>query len=48
MDKPSVKERARDELRNYALVAGYLFVCFAVLWFYETNLDPAAPTSWPT
>jgi hypothetical protein len=37
MDKPSVKERARDELHNYALVAGYLFVCFAVLWFYETT-----------
>jgi len=37
MEKTSVRERARDELRNYALVAGYLFVCFAVLWFYETT-----------
>ncbi len=37
MAKTSVRERARDELRNYALVAGYLFVCFAVLWFYETT-----------
>jgi len=37
MAKTSVKERAREELRNYALVAGYLFVCFAVLWFYETT-----------
>jgi hypothetical protein len=37
MAKTSVKERAREELRNYALVAGYLFICFAVLWFYETT-----------
>lgn len=37
MDKATVKERARDELRNYAIVSGYLFVCFAVLWFYETT-----------
>lgn len=37
MDKTTVKERARDELRNYAIVSGYLFVCFAVLWFYETT-----------
>jgi hypothetical protein len=37
VDKTSAKERARDELRNYAIVSGYLFVCFAVLWFYETT-----------
>lgn len=37
MDKATVKEKARHELRNYAFVAGYLFVCFAVLWFYETT-----------
>lgn len=37
MDKATIKEKARHELRNYAFVAGYLFVCFAVLWFYETT-----------
>lgn len=37
MDKATVKEKARHELRNYAFVAAYLFVCFAVLWFYETT-----------
>ena len=33
----TVKDRARDELRNYAFVSGYLLVCFTVLWFYETT-----------
>lgn len=37
MDKATIKEKAQHELRNYALVSGYLFVCFAVLWFYETT-----------
>jgi hypothetical protein len=37
VDKATVKEKARHELRNYAFVSGYLFVCFAVLWFYETT-----------
>jgi hypothetical protein len=34
----SLKERARDELRNYAIVAAYLYICFAVLMFYESTL----------
>jgi hypothetical protein len=34
----SLKERARDELRNYAVVAAYLYVCFAVLMLYESTL----------
>jgi hypothetical protein len=37
LDKATIKEKARHELRNYAFVSGYLFVCFAVLWLYETT-----------
>lgn len=38
MTERSLKERARDELRNYAVVAAYLYVCFAVLMLYESTL----------
>lgn len=40
MSERTLKERARDELRNYAVVAAYLYVCFAVLLFYESTLLP--------
>lgn len=40
MSERSLKERARDELRDYAVVAAYLYVCFAVLMFYESTLVP--------
>jgi hypothetical protein len=36
--KPTLKERAREELRNYAIVAGYLYVCLAALVLYKTAL----------
>jgi hypothetical protein len=36
--KPTLKERAIEELHTFKLVAGYLFVCFAVLMFYESTL----------
>jgi hypothetical protein len=42
MNKTSMKERAGKELRNYAVVAAYLFVCFAVLMFYESTLPGGA------
>jgi hypothetical protein len=32
------KQRARDELRSYALVAGYLYVCFGAILLYKTAL----------
>lgn len=38
MSTPTTKERAREELRSYAVVAAYLFVCFAVLMFFESTL----------
>ncbi|MCM2309987.1 MAG: hypothetical protein NDI84_01175 [Steroidobacteraceae bacterium] len=38
MSERTLKERARDELRNYAVVAVYLYVCFAVLMLYESTL----------
>ena len=40
--KPTLKERAIEELRTFKLVAGYLFVCFAVLMFYESTLPGGA------
>jgi len=42
MSKPTIKERAREELRSYAVVAVYLFVCFAVLMFFESTLPGGA------
>jgi len=38
MNKADVKERAREELRQYAIVAGYLYVCFAVFLLYKSAL----------
>jgi len=35
---PSLKERARHELRNYAIVAAYLYVCFATFMLYKSAL----------
>ena len=40
--KPTLKERAIEELHSFKLVAGYLFVCFAVLMFYEATLPGGA------
>lgn len=40
--KPTMKERAIDELRSFKFVAGYLFVCFAVLMFFESTLPGGA------
>ena len=40
--KPTLKERAIEELRAFKLVAGYLFICFAVLMFYESTLPGGA------
>lgn len=36
--RADIKERARDELINYAIVSAYLFVCFAVVLFYKSAL----------
>lgn len=38
MSEASLKERAREELRNYAVVALYLYVCFGAILFYKTAL----------
>ncbi|MCX7054918.1 MAG: hypothetical protein NTU56_12025 [Proteobacteria bacterium] len=40
--KPTLKERAIEELHTFKLVAGYLFVCLAVLMFYESTLPGGA------
>jgi hypothetical protein len=33
-----LRERAREELLSYAIVAAYLYVCFAVLMLYENTV----------
>jgi hypothetical protein len=38
MSESSLKQRAREELRNYAIVATYLYVCFAAILLYESAL----------
>ena len=38
MMAPGIKDRAREELRRYALVAAYLYVCFFVLMLHESIL----------
>ena len=38
MSAGSLAQKARDELRHYALVAGYLYVCFAALLLYRAAL----------
>lgn len=38
MNASTIKQRAGEELRNYAIVAGYLCVCFAALLLYKDAL----------
>jgi hypothetical protein len=38
VSEASLKERAREELRNYAIVAAYLYVCFGAILLYKTAL----------
>jgi len=35
---PTLKDRAREELHNYLLIAGYLYVCFGVALIYKSAL----------
>ena len=44
MGKPTLKERAREELVSFWYVGTYLFVCFAVLMFFESTLSDSANT----
>ena len=45
MSDGSVRERAREELRNYAIVATYLYVCFGALLLYKSALLQQAGVS---
>jgi Na+-transporting NADH:ubiquinone oxidoreductase subunit NqrD len=38
VSEASLKERVREELRNYAIVAAYLYVCFGAILLYKTAL----------
>jgi hypothetical protein len=42
-------ERLREELRNYALISAYLFVCFVVILLYDAStqgVETQHPVSW--
>jgi hypothetical protein len=42
-------ERLREELRNYALISAYLFVCFAIILLYDASTQVTGtqqPVSW--
>ena len=43
-EKPSLKERAKEELQKYLLVSLYLFVCFSALLLYKASLTAGAGT----
>ena len=38
MAEATLKQQAREELRSYALIAGYLYVCFAAIMLYKSAL----------
>lgn len=38
MNNATLKERAREELRSYAIVATYLYFCFAAVLLYKSAL----------
>lgn len=41
----TVKSRLAHELKSYALVSAYLFVCFSVILFYDAGMSSARPSS---
>ena len=41
-----LKSRVRDELRRYAIVSCYLFVCFSVILLYDAAQNPPTDTLW--
>lgn len=48
-DTNSRTERIKDEMRKYALISAYLYVCFAVLLLYDTvtaSTSVATPVPW--
>lgn len=51
MSRPSSADssrsaRAAEELKRFAVISAYLFVCFSVILFYEASQSPARQASW--
>lgn len=44
-DKPSLKSRLATEMKRYAAISLYLFVCFLVLLIYDASQSPAREAS---
>lgn len=42
----AVRSRAAEELKRYALISGYLFICFAVVMFYDASQAAAKQGAW--
>lgn len=39
----SAKSRLAEELKSYAVISGYLFVCFSVILFYGASMSSTRP-----
>jgi hypothetical protein len=44
--KPTVRERAREEFRKYAMVSIYLWICFAVITLYRASVLEQEGIDW--
>jgi len=42
--KPGIKARVAEELKKYALISAYLFVCFAVILLYQSSVEAGDKT----
>lgn len=47
-DTATVGSRLKTELKRYAAISAYLFVCFAVVLIYEASQVPAKEVTWMT
>jgi hypothetical protein len=44
--EPTIGQRAREELRKYAMVSVYLWICFAVITLYKASVLEEEGISW--
>ena len=45
-EQSDLRTRASEELKRYAIISAYLFVCFSVVMLYDTSQSPARQASW--
>ena len=44
--RSDLRTRASEELKRYAIISAYLFVCFVVVMLYGDSQSPAKQASW--